>query len=138
MSYATVRAGLIARYATISGIKSNLDYLPTSVAAPGVYTVLDRVEFPVQAGLRVTVYHFDTWLFLSWQSNEAAEDLLDTYLPAVPAAIKSSTNANGADGTLGLQNAEAKAEDGQVTFVTISGTTYRAVRYSVRVKETNG
>jgi hypothetical protein len=81
MSESTIRAGILASLATVSGIKSNLGEWPTSMAVPGLFTLMAEITYPVTAGWNVDLYGFETNLLVAWQDNGVAENTLIAFTP---------------------------------------------------------
>lgn len=126
MSYATVKAGLYERLATVEGLKVHLKYEPTSVQdAPALYSILDsfeRFQAGQVVGMRYTTLHR---LWIRWQDNEQAEEEMDSYVNAIPAAIE-------ADPMLGARIASgegAKIARGDAEWREIGGTLYRVMNF---------
>jgi hypothetical protein len=133
MSESTIRAGILASLATVSGIKSNLGEWPTSMAVPGLFTLMAEITYPVTAGWNVDLYGFETNLLVAWQDNGVAENTLIAFTPLIKAALKPG---RALDETTG---AFISGSVGVVPrFYIISGTTYAARTFRYTVKETNG
>lgn len=133
MSYAAARSGIMARLATVSGIKVLLKSEPTSVQdAPLVSVILVRFERNPGIGQKTAMrYFFDATLFLRWQDNAAAEDELDGFINAIPAAFDGASAAG-----LGQNNMIARCTDGDLGFApSVGETTYRTVRFTIDVLE---
>lgn len=135
MSYATVLAGLDARFATVSGIVKILDYAPTSVQdTPLLYSLLDSVEMEgeLTAGYRTYHYRILHRLLFRWQDNEECEKELMPYVNAIVDAVEG-------DPQLGTPTPVGWAEIERVegVWVTIAGIQYRGLDFYSHVIESS-
>jgi hypothetical protein len=131
MSYSAVVAGMNVRFATISGL-TVLDYEPTTIEPPTIYTLLDSVTYDHRGQLKQTTYRMLHRLCLRWQDNERAEEELMPYVDSIPAAVKADPHLAGT-----LNMGLASIVEAQAVFVRIGNTTYRCLDFysSVLVKE---
>lgn len=131
MSYEAIIAGLNVRYATVSGIKSVLDYEPKAISNPPViYTLLDTVTRSQAGQLTIMEYRILSRLCIRWQDNDYAERELRPFVNALPASIDADPKLGGAI-PLGM----AAVADIQAVFVTINGVLLRCLDMYVRVVE---
>ena len=130
-SYAAIVAGINARFATISGL-TVLDYEPTHVEPPTIYTLLDGVAFNQQGQVKETRYRLLHRLCIRWQDNERAEQELMPYVTSIPAAVRADPRLGGA-----IVSGLAAIAEVQAVFVKIGAVTYRCLDFysDVLVKE---
>ena len=131
MSYATVLAGLKLRFATVPGIKTILDYEPTSIQdAPLLYMLFDNAPRTQTGQMTVMPYRVLCRLCIRWQDNEYAEQELIPFVNSLPAAIDQ-------DATLGgrITSGMARVTNIQGVFVTIGNTLYRALDVTVEATD---
>lgn len=129
MSYSTIVAGMNARFATISDL-TVLDYEPTTIEPPTIYTLLDSVRYNHQGQLKETTYRMLHRLCLRWQDNERAEEELFPYVNSIPQAVKNDPHLGGT-----LNAGLASITEAIGTFVRIGNTTYRCIDFYSSVLE---
>lgn len=131
MSYATVLAGLHARFATVSGIAAMLTYEPATVqVSPLLYSVLDSVEITRAGQVRAYRYRILHRLLVPWQNNPQAELLLIPYVNSIPAAVDADPHLGTA-----LTNGIAEIVSIDALYVTFAGVTHRALDFYSSVLE---
>lgn len=131
MSYADVLDGLHARFATVSGIKKILDYVPLNAPEPPfLYSVLDSAEI-VRSG-QVTAYKYRVLhrLCVRWQDNERAEQEIIPFVNSIPDAVADDPQLGGV-----LTRGYAAITEIEAAWVTIAGVEYRAVDFYSEVIE---
>lgn len=131
MSYTTVKAGLIERLNTVSGLNVKLAYEPESIQdAPAIYTILDSFERTQEGQITVMRYRTLHRLWIKWQDNEAAEIELDSFVNSIPSAIDQDPHL-GARLTRGV----AVMADGVAEWRVISGVLYRTIDFFTETVE---
>lgn len=131
MSYANIKTGLISGLEAVSGIRSVIGYVPTTVQeTPLIYLQLDRFEREYDAQGSLYTYSIQATLVIPWQDNVGAEATVASLLEAV-------TQAFDADMTLGgqLTNGAALILSGDAGYEDIAGMTYRIVEFMIRATE---
>lgn len=127
MSAVTIMAGLVERFQTVSGLIV-LDYEPTTIEPPTLYTLLDGFERSQQGQLTVMRYRFMSRLCIRWQDNEYAERELLPFVNAIPAAVDADPQLGGRISS-GLARVVSAAGDAQRPLVRIGNVDYRAVDF---------
>jgi len=131
MSYADVLAGLHERFATVSGIKAILDYVPTSIhTAPLLYSAFDRAESVRSAQVKGWQYRTLHRLCFRWQDNERAEEELIPYVNSIPDAVAADPHLGGV-----LTAGYAEINEIEAAWVTIGGIEYRVLDFYSTVIE---
>jgi len=129
MSYANIVSGIQTRLATITTLKANLKYEPAVIDdTPMTYILLDNAELTENAQSVTVLYDVTVRLIVRWQDNEQAEAQMMPYVDSIVDAIRG-------DPTLGSRANSARVTRIEGAFVTIAGVEYRAVDFTVRVKD---
>lgn len=127
MSYATVIEGLKLRFATVPGIKTILDYEPTSAQdTPLLYMLFDEAPRTQTGQVTVMPYRILCRLCIRWQDNRYAEQELIPFVNSLPAAIDQDPTLGGK-----IASGMARVINVQGIFVTIGGVLYRALDVTV-------
>ena len=129
MSYSAIVSGIQTRLATITSLKANLVYAPKGIDdTPMTYILLDGAELTHNAGTMTIMYRVTVRLVTRWQENDQAEAEILPYVDSIVDAIRAAPMLGGA-----AYNAWVSEIEG--LWVTIGGIEYRAVDFTVRVKE---
>lgn len=129
MSYASIVAGIQTRLNTVTSLVSNLAYAPAAVNdTPMTYILLDGAELTEQSQALTVMYDVTVRLIVRWQDNEQAEAQAMPYVDSIVDAIRG-------DPTLGAKANYARVTKIEGAWVTIAGVEYRAIDFTVRVKE---
>lgn len=127
--YPDIVNALVPVLAQVPGISVVLPYEPTALHdLPAVYLLLDTIQRQRQNFVINKTYVIMTRLCLPWQDNEMAEHELIPLVDAVADAIDLSPQLGGA-----LTSGTAVCTSGLAGFVSIGGTLYRSLDYSVTV-----
>jgi hypothetical protein len=131
MSYETVLAGLHVRFATVSGIKKILDFVPAGAPEPPfLYSALDRFEIVRSGQVKATRYYINHTLCFRWQDNERAEEELLPFVNSIPDAVDADPHLGGV-----LTAGYAEITDGEARWLTIGSTEYRIIEFHSVVTE---
>lgn len=132
MSYVTCRAALHEVLKTVQPkIPVILAYEPKQLHDfPTLYTLFNTAERGTAVGVTAMRYKLVCRLCFRWQDNEGAELETEPYINALPAAIDADAGLGGA-----LNSGIAQVTALQGVFVSIGGTVYRAIDYTVDILE---
>jgi hypothetical protein len=97
-SIAAIRAGLAARAATISGLRTYA-YMAPKPEPPALCVLPTRGDYDRTMNSDDTDYQFDLWVYVSPSDLPRAQEAIDEYL--APSGAKSVRAAINADQTLG-------------------------------------
>lgn len=130
MSAASIRAGLAARLATVTGLRSSA-YYPDQINPPMgiVDTYTTTFDLTFGRGSDDT-----TWVVLvvvERQHERSAQAALDTYVPLVKAAIEADKSLGGAASSLQVLSVSVGEP-----LINDDSTTFLAARFAVRVAAT--
>lgn len=131
MSYETIVEAMNALFETldVEGL-TVLDYEPTTIEPPTLYTLFDSVEYLDQGQVKGTRYRILHRLCLRWQDNEMAEQELKPYINGVRDVIKADPHLGGA-----LNSGLARIAEAIGGWTRIADTTYRIVDFYSSVFE---
>lgn len=129
MSYETIVAGLTTCFETIEGL-TVLDYEPTSIEPPTLYTLFDSFQKERQGQIKSTRWRSLHRVCVHWQDNEQAEQQIRPYLASVPAAIDADPHLGEA-----LHLGLASITEGIGGWVSIGGVIYRCIDFYSSVLE---
>lgn len=133
MSYTTCRAALTE---VLKGVQPRipviLAYEPTQLQDfPTLYTLFASAERAADSpGIIAMRYRLIARLCFRWQDNEGAELETEPYINALPAVIDANAGLGGV-----LNSGLAKVPTIQGVFVSIGGTVYRALDFTVDILE---
>lgn len=133
MSYSALRNALHEVLKTVQPrIAAILPYEPTQIQTfPTLYTLFNSAERNSEAaGVTVMDYSVIARLCFRWVDNEQAELELEDYVNAIPAAVDANQQLSGA-----IASGIAKATAITGVYVSIGGTTYRAIDFVFSLKE---
>ncbi len=131
MSYTTVLAGLTERFKTVAGIVSVLDYVPTAIHdTPTLFSMPDGGEIHRSGQVKAREYKSSHYLCFRWQDWEQATTELVPYIDSVPAAVEADPHLGGR-----LKSGYATIDEWEITWVTIGGVDYIAIRFYSTVIE---
>ena len=129
MSYTGILSGLKTRLETLDGLVSVLTYAPTSIQdAPLMYLMVGEGEITHAAQVVTAMHDITARLIVLWVDNEEAEKEAAPYVDAVVDAVRDDPYLGGT-----CLNAWVTRYEG--AWVTIAGVEYRAIDFTVRVKE---
>lgn len=126
MSYATVLAGLHVRFATVPGIVSILDYVPTAIhEAPVLYSTLDRMEVTRSGQVRAVHYRIQHRMVFLWQDFEEAEKVVIPYVDSIPLSVEADPHLGGV-----IVSGFAEINECVATWIDMPGpVTYRVLDF---------
>ncbi len=130
MSYTEIRAALHDLLKVVQPrIAVVLAYEPAQLHDfPTLYTIFSDAELSLLPGLTRFEYRFIARLCFRWQDNEGAELEIEPYINAIPAAFDPHLMLDGV-----LKSGQARVTGMSGVFVSIGGTVYRAVDYTINV-----
>lgn len=129
MSYETIVEALTTQFRTIEGL-TVLDYEPTTIEPPTLYTVFDSYRSERRGQVKGTNWRSLHRLCLRWQDNEMAERELRPYLASIRAVIDDDGHLGGA-----LDSGLATLPEGIGGWGRIGDTTYRVIDFYSNVFE---
>jgi hypothetical protein len=129
---AAIRAGLAARAATISGLRTSAYMLPKP--EPQALCVLPaRGEYDRTLASTDTDYYFDLWLYISPADLARAQATIDEYLAADGAkSIRAAINGDQSLGGI-VDDCYVTGWSGYAQLVDVAGTQMLAATLQVRV-----
>lgn len=131
MSYKIVLAGLTERFKTVSGIANVLDYTPTALHdVPTLFSMPDEGTVTYSGQVVVRKYKTSHYLCFRWQDAEQATREMVPFIDSIPAAVAADPHLGGR-----LKSGYAEIDEWEVTFVTIGGADYIALRFYSTVIE---
>lgn len=94
-TYTDILAGLTTRFQTVSGL-TVLDHEPTSVHSdPLLYSLFERYTIDSAGQIDKHVYRVLHRVCVAWQDNQGAEQALQPFLEAIPAAVNADPRLGG-------------------------------------------
>ena len=131
MSYGTVLAGLTERFKTVEGIVNVLDYVPTAIHdTPTLFSMPDEGAIRRSGQVRTREYKSSHYLCFRWQDSEQATQELVPFIDSVPDAVDADPHLGGR-----LKSGYAEINDWEITWVTVGGVDYIAIRFYSTVIE---
>lgn len=118
--YSDVKAGIIARMQTISGINAVLGYEPTAPDPPTMCVILDSFKRDWAGQVTTMPIRFVARIYFQWQEFEQAELQLDPFVNAVGAAIDADPQLGGM-----LTRGYAQVTDAKAGWISVGGVVYR-------------
>lgn len=133
MSYATIKAGIITRLQTISGVNAVLGYEPTAPDPPVMCVILQSYLRHQNGNQTYMKYRYIARLYLLWQEFQVAELALDPFVNSVGASIDADPQLGGA-----LELGLAVVTDAKAGWVPVGGVQYRILDTFIEAGEKGG
>lgn len=132
MSYTDVVEGLHERFATVTALKSILDYEPNSVQTwPLLYSILDGFERRVEGTITYTTWRTLHRLLIAYQKPAQVEEDLAPLVMSIIEAVESSPKLGGR-----LRPGDAQIVSGDADFIEIGeGNWFRRIDLYSQVME---
>jgi hypothetical protein len=133
MSYDSVLAGLHERFATVPGLVTRLDYVPTAIHdLPMLYTWYAGGAVREAGQVWTWEWRVGVRLVVRWQDNKEAERELASYVQAIPKAVRQDPQLGG---RIPSGQVVPQDFDNDGGWVTVANTTYRTVDWEIVVIE---
>jgi hypothetical protein len=130
MSLATIRSGLAANLADISGIRL-YETIPDNPTIPCAILKLDRVQYDLDFKRGMTQYEFTILMVVTRVTEKRAQERLDAFIDAGARSVKTAVQS---DRTLGGAAYDCiVTEMNSIDGVTIGSTEYLAAEFAVTV-----
>lgn len=130
MSLATIRDGMVANLANISGIRT-YEVIPDNPLMPCAMIKLDRVNYDFDFQRGMTEYEFVVTMVVTRVTERRAQEKLDAYIDAGASSVKTAIQS---DRTLGGAAYDCRVtEMNRIDTVTIGSTEYLAAEFVVMV-----
>lgn len=129
MSLATIRAGLAANLATISGLRVSAE-IPDNPSPPIAVIMLQNVNYDLAMHKGATTYNFQVVVLVGRVAEREAQRRLDEYISPGSASVKSAIES---DRTLGGSAFDVRVTDMSDISNVVLEQTYLSATFNVQV-----
>lgn len=129
MSIATIRAGLAANLATISGLRVSAE-IPDNPSPPVAIIMLQSVAYDTAMQRGATTYNFLITVLVGRVAEREAQRRLDAYISAGSGSVKYAVES---DRTLGGSAFDCRVTDMSDISTVVLEQTYLSATFSVQV-----